>query len=42
MAVTRRAVLKASLAAGVGALTGVGAQGYLYGRHATRSDACLD
>src|SRR3954465_11448361 len=34
MAVTRRAVLKASIAAGVGAFTGVGAHGYLYGRHA--------
>jgi uncharacterized protein len=34
MAVTRRAVLKASIAATVGAFTGAGAHGYLYGRHA--------
>jgi len=34
MAITRRAMLKASIAASVGAFTGVGAHGYLYGRHA--------
>lgn len=34
MAMTRRAALKALVAAGVGALGGVGADGYLYGRHA--------
>ncbi len=33
MAVTRRTVLKALLAAGVGTLSGTGAYGYLYGRH---------
>ena len=34
MALTRRALLKASLATGFGAVTGAGAYGYLYGRHA--------
>jgi uncharacterized protein len=34
MAVTRRAVLKTLVATGVGAFTGTGAYGYLYGRHA--------
>jgi uncharacterized protein len=33
MAVTRRTVLKAVVAAGVGTLSGTGAYGYLYGRH---------
>jgi predicted MPP superfamily phosphohydrolase len=33
MAVTRRAALKAVLAAGVGTFSGAGAYGYLYGRH---------
>lgn len=33
MAVTRRAVLKTLLATGVGALSGAGAYGFLYGRH---------
>ena len=33
MGVTRRAVLKTLLATGVGALSGTGAYGYLYGRH---------
>jgi hypothetical protein len=33
MAVSRRAVLKACLATGVGAVTGVGSYGYLYARH---------
>jgi predicted MPP superfamily phosphohydrolase len=33
MAVTRRTVLKAVLAAGVGTFAGTGAYGYLYGRH---------
>jgi uncharacterized protein len=33
MAVSRRAVLKSALAASVGALTGGGAYGFLYGRH---------
>jgi predicted MPP superfamily phosphohydrolase len=33
MAMTRRAVLKGLLAAGVGTATGTGAYGYLYGRH---------
>ena len=33
MAVTRRAALKALAASGVGALTGAGAYGFLYGRH---------
>ena len=34
MAITRRAVLKSALVAGAGALTGVGAYGYAYERHA--------
>jgi predicted MPP superfamily phosphohydrolase len=34
MMVSRRAVLKACAATGVGALTGTGMHGYLYGRHA--------
>src|SRR5262245_51671439 len=34
MAVTRRTVLKALLASGVGVVGGTGAYGYLYGRHA--------
>lgn len=34
MAVTRRALLKTLLATGVGAITGTGAYGFLYGRHA--------
>jgi len=34
MALTRRALLKASLATGLGAVTGAGAYGYVYGRHA--------
>ncbi|MBZ5557189.1 MAG: metallophosphoesterase [Acidobacteriia bacterium] len=34
MAITRRAVLKSLLAAGVGGIGGGGAYGYLYGRHA--------
>ena len=33
MGVTRRAVLKAVLAMGAGALAGTGAYGFLYGRH---------
>jgi hypothetical protein len=33
MAVTRRTVLKALLASGVGTVSGVGAYGFLYGRH---------
>jgi predicted MPP superfamily phosphohydrolase len=33
MAMTRRAVVKGLLAAGVGTATGTGAYGYLYGRH---------
>ena len=33
MAVTRRAVLKTMVAAGVGAVSGAGSYGYLYGRH---------
>jgi len=33
MAVTRRAVLKTLLATGVGAVSGTGAYGFLYGRH---------
>ncbi len=33
MAVSRRAVLRAFLATGVGAVTGTGSYGYLYGRH---------
>jgi uncharacterized protein len=33
MAVTRRAVLKSAVAASVGALTGGGAYGFMYGRH---------
>src|SRR5262245_56403128 len=33
MAVTRRAVLKTFVAAGVGATAGTGAYGFLYGRH---------
>ncbi len=33
MAVTRRAVLKALLAAGIGAVSGTGAYGFLWGRH---------
>jgi uncharacterized protein len=33
MALTRRTVLKASIATGLGALTGAGGYGYLYGRH---------
>jgi uncharacterized protein len=33
MAITRRAMLQGLLATGVGALTGSGAYGYLYGRH---------
>src|SRR6185436_20226397 len=33
MAMTRRAVLKGLVAAGVGATTGTAAYGYLYGRH---------
>jgi predicted MPP superfamily phosphohydrolase len=33
MAVSRRAVLRAFLATGVGAVTGAGSYGYLYGRH---------
>jgi predicted MPP superfamily phosphohydrolase len=36
MTVSRRAVLKAFVAAGVGALSGGGAYGYLYERHALR------
>jgi predicted MPP superfamily phosphohydrolase len=34
MAVTRRMVLKTMVATGAGAVTGVGAYGFLYGRHA--------
>ena len=34
MAVTRRAVLKTLIATGVGALSGTGAYGFFYGRHA--------
>src|SRR6516162_2389602 len=33
MAVTRRAVLKTMVEAGVGAVSGAGSYGYLYGRH---------
>jgi predicted MPP superfamily phosphohydrolase len=33
MVVSRRAVLRTVLATGVGAVTGVGVEGYLYGRH---------
>ena len=36
MGVTRRAVLKTVLATGVGALSGTGAYGFLYGRHDLR------
>ena len=33
MAVTRRVVLQALAATGIGAITGTGAYGFLYGRH---------
>src|SRR5690242_8564828 len=33
MAVTRRTVLRALAATGIGAITGTGAYGFLYGRH---------
>jgi len=38
MAVTRRTVIQALAATGIGAIAGTGAYGFLYGRHRARAD----